>query len=95
MRSACFRERLTGLLYAPAHLLDLDSPALRRLTFDVFTTDKSFFGMKPARKMSPWVERAMRLQKGPRLARAVDKVEDIQLLAKLNNIVDRIKFDYL
>lgn len=37
----------------------------------------------------------MRLQKGPRLARAVDKVEDIQLLAKLNNIVDRIKFDYL
>lgn len=96
MKSFGWGERLTGVLYAPASLINLSSPALNQLTFDVFTTDKSFFGdAKSLANGSDALAKALSVHKGLRLQRRLWRISDDLLVSKLKQLVNCFQIDYL
>lgn len=102
MRSHCLSERLAGLIYSKSSLIDLHTAALRGLTFEVFTTDKSFHGLQildrkpPASGRDDAVRKAMQLAKGIKIGRDLSAIEHgSKEYQMLNRRVKQFIIDFL
>lgn len=101
MRSYCLRERLAGVLYSKSALIDLNSEALDKITYEVFSTDKSFHGLATGQKKDKTdpanlLQKAVMIAKGLRIGRHLEKIEiNSELHQKLSIRIKQIKVDFL